>query len=58
MRMYPSKMKMLGFTMIGSDRVHVAVEEAIPVPIHRRVGEAFGFDQEFFPLGCSKGSQS
>ena len=26
--------------------------------IHRWVGEASGFDQEFFPLGGSKGSQS
>ena len=30
MRMYPSKMKMLGFMMIGSDKVQVGVEEAIP----------------------------
>ena len=27
-------------------------------PIFRRVGEASGFDQEFFPLGRSRGSQS
>ena len=31
MRMYPSKTKMLGFKMIGFDRVQVEVEEAIPV---------------------------
>ena len=31
MRMYPSKTKMLGFTIIGSDKVQVEVEEAIPV---------------------------
>ena len=30
MRMYPSKTKMLRFTMIGSDKVQVEVEEAIP----------------------------
>ena len=31
MRMYPSKTKMLGFTMIGSDRVQMGVERAILV---------------------------
>ena len=36
MRMHPSKTKMLGFTMIGSDRVQVGVEEAIPtVLVHQ-----------------------
>ena len=29
MRMHPFKTKMLGFMMIGSNRVHVGVEEAI-----------------------------
>ena len=36
MRMYPSKTKMLGFAMIGSDKVQVEVEEAIPaVEVHQ-----------------------
>ena len=36
MRMYPSKTKMLGFTMIGFDKVQVGVEEAIlAVEVHQ-----------------------